>query len=523
MSAQNVKIAGGGGIKHCSPSNKSLPAECSICFDNFNKSTRAIVHCGKNNCNTVACKSCVRTYLLGTTQEPHCMDCKSAWNQRFIVENLNSSFVSKEYNAHRKNLLVEKELARLPEAMEVASRYREAEQLERTELRKCMDDVKQALALYREARDRERAVLAQIETLRLGKCPGKKEIRKFTFPCPDEECRGLLSTAYKCEICMNYTCPKCFQITGKERHAPEHVCNEDLVKTAELIRESTKGCPKCGERIAKSEGCDQMWCTSCQTTFSWRTGQILENVVIHNPHYYEYKRKVESGEAPRNPGDVLCGGMPHRGWQVRRMIRDNLNKTTNNGDKSDLSWCQCCAIAVENPNLDERHRVKLHKAKCKHLYTKYDNLQGLIAHITNFELQRKRTDIRRLEETLDYRVKYLLGELSKEELGQILISNDKKRRKLIELVNIEELISVVGIETLRDFEEVLLSHPLKSPIEVHEYVTNKFAETEKFFEYVNTQMKIISVSYSQSVKQISLNTFESERKKFKKSDLESFA
>ena len=53
--------------------------------------------------------------------------------------------------------------------------------------------------------------------------------------------------------------------------------------------------------------CDQMFCTSCHTAFSWRTGRI-ELGRIHNPHYYEYQRR--NGQLNREIGDVQCGGMP---------------------------------------------------------------------------------------------------------------------------------------------------------------------------------------------------------------------
>jgi hypothetical protein len=52
-----------------------------------------------------------------------------------------------------------------------------------------------------------------------------------------------------------------------------------------------------------------MWCIDCHTAFSWDTGQIV-NGVIHNPHYYEFLRKQGNGVAPRNLGDVPCGGIP---------------------------------------------------------------------------------------------------------------------------------------------------------------------------------------------------------------------
>ncbi|NBN99414.1 MAG: hypothetical protein EBV19_09300, partial [Flavobacteriia bacterium] len=66
-------------------------------------------------------------------------------------------------------------------------------------------------------------------------------------------------------------------------------------------------------------GCDQMWCVLCHTCFSWKTGNIL-NGTIHNPHYYEFMRNVgANNQAPRNVGDIPCGGMPSL-LQVQRVV-----------------------------------------------------------------------------------------------------------------------------------------------------------------------------------------------------------
>ena len=53
-----------------------------------------------------------------------------------------------------------------------------------------------------------------------------------------------------------------------------------------------------------------MWCTECKVAFNWNSGKIIYGGQIHNPHYYQYMRDQNNGiNAPRNPGDVLCGGL----------------------------------------------------------------------------------------------------------------------------------------------------------------------------------------------------------------------
>jgi hypothetical protein len=134
--------------------------------------------------------------------------------------------------------------------------------------------------------------------------------REFIMKCPAEDCRGFLSTAYKCGTCEKYTCSDCLVVKEGE----SHTCNPDTVESAKTIRAETQPCPKCGTRIFKIDGCDQMWCVmeGCNTAFSWRTGHIVTGV-IHNPHYYEMLRK-SGGAMPREHGDIPCGGMPTT-WQ----------------------------------------------------------------------------------------------------------------------------------------------------------------------------------------------------------------
>ena len=279
---------------------------CPICIAPYNKTVNYRVVCPDTTCGNEACKECVRTYLLGTTQDPHCMNCRKAFEPEIITTNLNDSWMKSTYRDHRKKLLVEREISRIPDTMQYVENERQIITLTKQE-EECKKAIKDLQFHLNQMQHNRYTIQRDINTLRRG---GNLETEKkqFIMPCPDEGCRGFLSTAYKCGACAKYTCSKCHEIIGPNKTNPDHVCNEDSVKSAELIKKETKPCPKCGERISKISGCDQMWCPTCQTAFSWRTGAI-DTGVVHNPHFYQWQRA--GGAAIRNPGDVVCGGLPN--------------------------------------------------------------------------------------------------------------------------------------------------------------------------------------------------------------------
>ncbi|MCZ2845841.1 MAG: hypothetical protein O2U61_04995 [Candidatus Bathyarchaeota archaeon] len=58
----------------------------------------------------------------------------------------------------------------------------------------------------------------------------------------------------------------------------------------------------------KINGCDHMWCTHCNVGFNWRSGRLIDGVII-NPHATEWYRR--NGRDGRDPGDIPCGGVIH--------------------------------------------------------------------------------------------------------------------------------------------------------------------------------------------------------------------
>lgn len=106
----------------------------------------------------------------------------------------------------------------------------------------------------------------------------------YTVNCPENDCKGFLDKNYKCEICKKKFCSQCHELKVQDQ---EHVCNEDIKASIKTLKKDSKPCPKCSCMIHKIAGCDQMWCTQCKTSFSWRTGKLCTSVV-HNPHYFDW-------------------------------------------------------------------------------------------------------------------------------------------------------------------------------------------------------------------------------------------
>jgi len=152
----------------------------------------------------------------------------------------------------------------------------------------------------------------------------RKNVPRFICPCPTDGCKGLIDSKFFCNLCEQYICKHCRILlsNGEKGGDEKHECDPIMIKTVKLLKGDTKSCPTCATPIYKIDGCDQMWCTQCQTAFSWKTGQI-ETGVIHNPHAIKWQR--QHGQLLRNNGDVPCGGLIAM-WGLS-MIRGKLYRS----------------------------------------------------------------------------------------------------------------------------------------------------------------------------------------------------
>ena len=299
---------------------------CPICTENKS----ALVSCAK--CAGNYCRDCFQQYLLNSTLTPTCMHCKASLSDDFVLENTKPTWRVKKYKVYRENLLFDMERARLPETQPHAVIYSNAKKMLEPALvrlaslkieceaaRKLwMDEMKKtndyncrsSRKLYNNWNSLKRQGRPDKGLVRLYRPiinvfgltePGTvvAERRHAVKACPKEGCKAFLNAEFKCDICESAVCRKCHEIMVED-----HECNADTVETIKAIKAEAKGCPNCATLISKIDGCDQMWCTQCHVSFSWRTGMI-EKGMTHNPHYYEWMRK--NGGLPRNPGDVVGG------------------------------------------------------------------------------------------------------------------------------------------------------------------------------------------------------------------------
>ena len=110
--------------------------------------------------------------------------------------------------------------------------------------------------------------------------------------------------------------------------------------------------------------------------------------------------------------------------------------------------------------------------------------------------------------TDQFRIDYILKKISKEELADKTYRSDKLRRKYSEILNVYELISVVGIEQFAG----LINCEQKGLSFIDE-VIKVIKQLISLFELSNKQMAQISVTYNFKVPMIMPN-WETKRKKY---------
>ena len=271
--------------------------------------------------------------------------------------------------------------------------------------------------------------------------PPLQEKKEFIHKCAGDNCKGFLSIAWKCSICQMYTCSECNQLKGPQKDNPLHVCKEEDKQTWKAIKQDCRKCPGCSTFTYKISGCDQMWCVTCHTSWSWTTGRRV-NGMIHNPHWYEFQRN--GGQINRALGDIPCGGMP-----TLREMQVKFSK-----------------FSRSDPVIGQ-------------LYV----FHRLIAHIEHQEMPRYPTETQ--EETyLDLRIAYMLNDFDEDTFKKKLQQREKQIQKKKEIGLVLQMILHTGADLLR------------SMISNNESASNIHDQLFELLKYANSVFEKISITYN---------------------------
>jgi len=471
---------------------------CLICCEKFNKSSHKPTNC--QYCTYDVCTSCASRWLMGNSDDAHCMNdnCKKAWNYEFLTKTFTKKFIDGDFKKRREEVLFERERSLLPETQPYAENLKAFWMIEQEmapidekmvklnakrgekhqkyySLPNNEKNIEKKLEYYREILDIDiKRYCLKIEKDFLvhkrdllhrrmngigGVAAPVEERRVFVRACPANNCNGFLSSAWKCGLCEVRVCADCHEIKETkaqydERHprggdvlpAPTHTCTADNLATANLLRNDSKNCPKCAAMIFKIEGCDQMYCTQCQTAFSWRTGRI-ETGTIHNPHYYDYLRRQNNGVIPRNPGDIPCGGAGLPGQYDMRQLY----------------------IRIHMPVAEQDLLARIHRNH---------------THIQHVELHRYTTNA--VTDNRELRAAFLIQKIDEAKFKHTLQKNEKARNKKND---IRMILDMYQATTADIFRSLLAVTTATEGIE-------KITEFDNLRKYFNESMMPISKRYN---------------------------
>ena len=387
---------------------------CNLCDGHISKPrmTKTCV-----SCNLRTCDSCFKFCLL--VNELNCISCNSVmFDKREDIKSVTTtSFYNKFFKKKpKKKTIIMKEIDKsvtdcVKEKIEINNLYGEY-----------------ALDLYKTKNG--------IEQVKNNTGKKKEQEIKFVKKCPNENCRGFLSTAWKCGLCDIYYCHDCHK-PKNERNDDEHVCDEKEKATIDMLKKESKPCPKCGMPIERISGCAQVWTPCCKIAFNWNTGKI-DPGRIHSPEYYAYLRRTQ-GEVPREREDMPCGGIIDY-YDIRPLILTNIG---------------------------EKNKIETYYQK--------------MTHINGVDLPILPHNIGGLDNT-DLGVSYLLNELTEEKWKSTLKARIKKEEKNNNIYHILYMF----VHVLNDLFRNVIEDK-----NIHNFYNN----SDKLVEYTNEQLQKINKSY----------------------------
>lgn len=395
--------------------------ECCICCEDV-EDVLACPACGE-----AACYACTGEFLVSEPREPCCMFCKGRWSYELVLGSFDKKWLRSTFFPAMGRLWMEREKDLLPStqvtarnelrlrALSRAIRSLPTNDAIRARFKKSEKDAYEAaLQAKREEKQRleaqKREIVQQTATVKSsGRASGSvADVPVMVMMCPCEGCRGYVEKrSMRCGICSSLVCERCRQCV-KERdgtgtgETERHTCRPEDVETARLIRSECRNCPKCTVPIFKTGGCDQMFCTHCNTAFSWTTGKV-ETGAIHNPYYFEWLANRDRNAQHVDVEAIACGEVPDD-WDFMQRMK-------------------------------QPHGAKAVKAYQRMVHTREVCLPMVRAN--------------RVRENDDLRIDYLLEEIDEDQWISKLVHRERRRMKQQALREVVEMAHTILADIVR--------------------------------------------------------------------------
>ena len=273
---------------------------------------------------------------------------------------------------------------------------------------------------------------------------------EHVFSCTKENCKGfVMKFNWSCGICDTMYCKKCFQ-----KNDADHVCLQENIDTAAFILKTSKPCPKCATRIHKISGCDQMFCTHCNTAFSWNTLEI-ETGIVHNPHFFEWQNRTDNaliGDCNNERIDFV-----HLVRHCESLYGFKFSSTLNQYEVDKISSVMYANIKFLSYLLVV-YRLALHieAVEINRRFHNYDESQYF---------------------NIDLRIRYLNNVIDETHYKKILHKRFKSKRVNVRRVQVFNLYNMVCTDILRRF--------LKNNNDSITVQDQLYTEFSKLFDYIN--------------------------------------
>lgn len=454
---------------------------CDVCALSYNSKLRKRVVCIE--CKYNACSICVEKYFMINMNDFNCMKCKHRWKYEFILRNFTKSS-TKRILTHRKKILYEREKSKFPDTQPYVQYQKDVDKdIESRDNKiktfnmihsmiisntKMIND---AYSDIRDNKDGKRDILNNIRILneqndRFRK-DGKdimeeanrnflkihkwtlnltmeneddKESETIVYKCQVDGCKGFVMSNWMCGLCSSLHCKNCYNLEDEG-----HICNMDDVKNITTIVNMSKICPCCGIMIHKIDGCSQIWCTNCKTTFDYHTGTVESNNMIHNPHYYEWFR-ISSTDREGNE-DLNSNRIVDNQMLMRHIL------VAFGEDTEESSW------------LFRYTRLMMH---VRHL------LERLYI-----------PDMRDIRYNMRERIDFMMNKISEKDFQSKIQRKDKLVHYNVSLSEIYETFIIV----MNDIAHRLLR------INYIEHTHNIILEFKNYLQYVNDEINVLSSLY----------------------------